>query len=233
MQTLRLNEKAGFYTPGPVEIWDKRGLFLRYIKPTHFNLPPGSYSVKQGTVAALEVPVEYSPLIMYPSTKPPFDPDKVKPFVTYTHDCPKMQIDFQTGEIQINPDWEKTLTTPEHEFVIRHELGHYFYDASPFGQYQCDRNAAQGMLECGFNPQQIALASHSTLCGTCTNEYDGIPDVPMESANRRMDMEMEMLEKSTSAKYQTLSDEDLLVYANLPDLEALEQFYSNDYNEHL
>ena len=214
MQVLKLNEKQGFYTDGPVEIYDKRGLFLRYIKPTYFNLPPGIYTVAQGMVSSLQDgPVKYEPLELAPHTKPQVDKNNIKIEAISSPEPAKMDIDYQNGIMRINPKWEATLTTPEYEFATRHECGHFFYHADPYGQYQCDRLAAQTMLEDGFNPQQVALASHSTLCGQCKENMEA--DIPEESAQRRFNMEMEMLETSLQAKYARLDPAELMDVANL------------------
>jgi hypothetical protein len=210
MQSIKVDEKKGFYTDGPVEIYDKRGIFLRYDKPTYFNLPAGSYSVTKGQISALEEPVYYEPLQLAIPTKPPIN-RKVNIKPRHSSEPQKMDIDYQNDDMRINPEWEATLTTPEYEFATRHECGHYFYHADDAGQYNCDRMAADSMLEDGFNPDQIRKASHGTLCGLCAPVpvHGDIPlgdavfeelGVPYSSAKRRFDLEMEMLETSINAR---------------------------------
>jgi len=210
MQVIKIDEKQGFYTDGPVEIYDKRGIFLRYGKPTYFNLPEGTYSVTKGIISALEEPVYYEPLHLAMATKPPLT-RKVNVRTRHSNETEKMDIDYQNDDMRINPQWEATLTTPEYEFATRHECGHYFYHADDQGQYNCDLMAADSMLQDGFNPDQIRKASHGTLCGYCKSApvngdyplghavFEEI-GVPYSSAKRRFDLEMEMLESSINAR---------------------------------
>lgn len=172
MQTLKLNAKQGFYSPGAVQVYDKRGLFLEYSGPAYFNLPAGQYTY-MGRISALEQPVDYGAMQLQPADKPPIPPWNVNMHIVLSNDTPKMRVDYETGEMQVNPDWASTLSTPEYEGATRHEAGHYFYTGGSGhdqGERNCDRFAAKTMLDEGYNPSQLKNAFSKMLCSACSEQ---------------------------------------------------------------
>jgi hypothetical protein len=210
MQKLRLNAKTGFYSPGAVKVYDNRGLFLAYNGPAYFNMPPGSYYAEGNIITKLNAPIQYESLELQPATKPRVDPNKVNIRITKSTQTPKMAIDYETGEMLINPSWEATLTTPQYEGATRHETGHYFYHGDAPGQYNCDRFAIQTMLEDGFNPPQIKDAFSNILCSKCSEES------AWRTAN--IAKEMDRLENTKDAKF---TGKDLYPFENFENLNDL------------
>lgn len=193
---IHINQKQGFCCGNDgCTLYDERGPFLQYAKSINFNLPPGKYVIKHGMVSALPSPVIYQ-LPKLPQAEKKLALEGMKITEHRTHQVKKAGIDVSQGDYYINPDWEKTLTTPELVFCQNHEVGHFFY----FSQDKCDMWAEYNMLDMGFNPTQIALASHSTLCGMCSNpgplEKMLNLEIPYESAMRRMGTESRMLDTS-------------------------------------
>lgn len=206
-KVIKISQKQGFHCESDgCCIYDVRGPFLQYSKSVNFNLPAGTYTVTQGTVSALLQPVQYPmPALPVAEKNADLDVSQIKEIPARTvmeggvsKPNPKFCIDIANAEYYYNPDWIKTLTTPQLVFCQNHEIGHFFY----YSQEKCDQWAEYNMLEMGFNPQQITLASHDTLCGTCPEggieSFLGIK-VPLESATRRMNTEDRMYDISQMA----------------------------------
>jgi hypothetical protein len=199
-KVIRTSKKEGFHceSDGCI-IYDVRGLFLKYIKSVNFNLPAGTYTIKSGIVSALEKPVVY-PLPVLPITEKHLDLSNTNiNEIKNSSITKKACIDVANHDYYINPSWEKTLTTPQLVFCQNHEIGHFFYAT----QEKCDQWAEYYMLEEGFNPSQIAFASHDTLCGQCDSSK-GLESlfglsVPFESATRRLSTENRMKNASLIA----------------------------------
>ena len=186
MQNIHTDAKTGFHTPGAVKVFDGKGLFLEYNYPCNFNLPAGNYTVTGNVISTLEHPVQYQSMELAAPDKPPVSPDMVIRKV-YTKEIPgnngsmeplnKMAIDYQTGIMAVDPDWEKTLNTAEYEAATNHERGHFFYSGKDLfggpddmGERNCDRYSAKTMLDKGYNPPQIKDAFNNVLCSQCSHQ---------------------------------------------------------------
>lgn len=167
-----LNTITGFESNAPL-ILIKKGRATFYLfkneqqKNITFNLPKGVYNT-DCEIFKLKRPLVY----IHPSLP---SPEKDLPIAE--------KIDIRVGK---NPNKatvdkriptltkilidESMLENPcECEFILFHELGHYFYRT----EWKCDLFSAAEMLKRGFNPSQIIFSS---ICGL-SNKQDERKDI--------------------------------------------------------
>ncbi len=120
----------------------------RGFSPTVINLPPGNYKFR-GKFVPVE-PLKY--VINLPS---PTKNDVIEPKLFFGKNPNTATINFNTHEITLS---DKLMRYPLYvsKYVYYHELGHQFY----WGEEDADLYAAKRMLEEGYNPSQVILASY-------------------------------------------------------------------------
>ena len=165
MYKIKVIKKSGFFASLPLLVLDsnKKFFYCRH-KSNHnstafFNLPAGVYFCEQNLKKSAS-PVNYS----LPERTPAFEKDK--------KDFPK-KYSLKFGS---NPNKASVLLTNDSmvilidndfkkqgrlfvDFIIRHELGHFFYKTEKYA----DIAAYVAMINEGFNPSQIFYACALTL----------------------------------------------------------------------
>jgi len=163
MKELKLEEKTGFSSTLPFTIYDlKDNVFYSSDFTQHisngerldFNLPAGEYKY-DGSFIKLDSPVPVKNIILPPKER----------------HIAGGRYDIQFGD---NPNkctifYEKKLILFDNSFknkpmyvkyaIYFHELGHHWYRT----EKKADLFATKKMLDLGFNPSQIGLASIDSL----------------------------------------------------------------------
>jgi hypothetical protein len=163
MLDLILENKTGFRTTLPFEIFDTRGnLFysdsfcntIKEGKALLFNMPAGIYKYN-GSFIKLDQPVPSINIVL----PPPERIMKNKRYEIVFGDNPnKCSIFYDSGVILFD---NSLLNKPLYikYGIYFHELGHRFYKT----ESKADLYATKKMLDYGFNPSQIGLVQLTTL----------------------------------------------------------------------
>lgn len=158
----------------PVEIYDTTGEIFYIVKPKKgkavFNLPKGTYNLKEFT----RFEIKKGKLFQYPMIPLPKKdrnlkrPKKFK--LKFGSNPNKATVNLIEGTIFFDQDFYNSLNRTQKEFILAHELGHYFYKGgSQKNEQKCDAFACNLLLTKGFNPSQIDAAQKSTLDGHKSN----------------------------------------------------------------
>lgn len=160
---LRITKKTGFKNLDPftpVIITDMRELpfySTENILPNYeFNLPIGTYKLKQGKIIPQSNPVRFKlPILPPPERNKPAPVDFKLVINSNPH---KAYIDWVNKVIAFNRDLlNKPL--PHIYFILFHEYGHHLYKS----EHLADLFAVRKMLLRGFNPSQIGTSPIVTL----------------------------------------------------------------------
>lgn len=158
----------------PVEIFDDTGSIFYIVKPKKgkavFNLPKGTYYLKDFTKFQIKKGKLYQyPMIPLPKKDRNLKrPKKFK--LTFGENPNKATVNLIDGTIFFDRNFYDSLNRTQKEFILAHELGHYFYKGgSQKNEQKCDAFAANMLLSKGFNPSQIDAAQKSTLDGHKSN----------------------------------------------------------------
>jgi hypothetical protein len=164
---ITLKSKTGFEILNlntPVIIDDYRGIEFYNTQPLldqgnkvrKFNLPAGTYQVREGNFVAMKYPVKM-PLAKLPRTeryrKPPFD------FVIKFGDNPNKCTIFWVGKTIVFDNSFKTMPLPYVFFVLYHEYGHSLFGTEKYA----DLVASNIMKIRGYNISQIYRAQIFSL----------------------------------------------------------------------
>lgn len=157
---FKLTQKGGFSSFGPVAVFYPDGTPF-YVFPrkeaVNFNLPPGNYKTGQGTVLKkLSRPLEYN----FPTrrTRERFMklPSAVQ--VVFGENPNKASIFLDKAIVLIDNQF-KNADPFTLDFILYHEIGHYYYKTEEF----CDEYAQERMLQKGYNLSQVRHASFNAL----------------------------------------------------------------------
>lgn len=159
VKSLGVEKPLTFLALSDIIVTDNRGVFYACEKDKIFNLPKGIYTIK-GVVKEFN----------YKPNKLPVLPkserneislndllDKLK--VSFAYNPAKASINIYTGEIVIDSELNKKLSTPEFMFIYLHELGHLYYKT----EWKCDMYAMYQMLKKGFNYSQCKFSINQLL----------------------------------------------------------------------
>jgi hypothetical protein len=169
MRDLVLEEKTGFYSTMPFTVYEPDGKifyssdFVDKIangKKHEFNLPAGIYKY-DGSFIKLDRPVPVKNIAL---------PQKERNIIRKRYN-----IEFGDNPNKCTIFYAKGLILFDNSFknkplyikyaIYYHELGHHFYKT----EAKADLYAAKMMLDKGFNPSQIGMASINTLSN---NSFD-------------------------------------------------------------
>lgn len=159
---IRTNKTTGFEALNPVTIYDRKGfIFYATETPCFFNLPENFTGKVDGEIRQLKNPVVYeTPDLPTFEKKTPLK----RLTITYGENPNKCSIRFKDGVIFFDNEFkDKELTR---NYIIGHEIGHFFYIGNgDESEMKCDIFSAKMMLDNGYNPSQILLTSFLTLTG--------------------------------------------------------------------
>ena len=171
MRELILEQKTGFETSMPFEIFDLNG-FLFYDdkfndkiangERLRFNLPSGKYNFN-GSFIRLDKPVEFEKITLPPKERHIQKPKKGYQ-VIYGNNPNKCTIYYKAGIIIFDNSFRETPIFYRYGIYF-HEIGHHFYKT----EWKADMYATKKMIDFGFNPSQIALTGLLTLS---SDSYD-------------------------------------------------------------
>lgn len=159
---FEINKLMGYECSDPViEINDNRALPFYFFKNPNcekikFNLIAGSY-YSENDLSLLKKPLKYK----CPNL-PKFEKNcKIHSNIEFRveHNPNKASIDVSKGLIIIDKKFFTEAETPFANFLLFHELGHYYYKT----EYKCDLFSAFNMLARGFNPTQCFYANSICL----------------------------------------------------------------------
>lgn len=145
-------------------IYDANGSIFYYKenkerKNIKFNLPKGNYESKNN-LKQIE-PLKYK----FAKLSKPYNtsilPEKfITSFGVNPHKC---TVDLNKGTVLFDNKY-KDAERYTLDYIIFHELGHYFYyGKGQKSEIDCDKFAANCMLSLGYNPPQIRAAQFYTL----------------------------------------------------------------------
>lgn len=163
MKNLVLEEKTGFLTSLPFEIYDKKGNlfyssdFTKHIaegKTLKFNLPAGIYTYI-GSFVKLAKPLKILEIKLPPKER---SYPKKKYKIVFGNNLNKCTIYYKLGIILFDKSFKDAPLYTTYNIYF-HELGHHFYKTEKYA----DLYAAKKMLDYGFNPSQIGLTSLTAL----------------------------------------------------------------------
>jgi len=155
---ISITNKTGFFSPDrELKIYDKdRKPFYFHNKEGGrvFNLPKGVYYTFN-KVKPLKRPKKYN-LILPKKERNIKKPKKIK--VYFGNNPNKASIVLKKGIILMDTSFKKYPRFVI-EYVLQHELGHYYYKS----ETGADSYARVQMLKKGYNPSQIGMSSRITL----------------------------------------------------------------------
>ena len=163
MLDLILEEKTGFTSSLPFEIFEPNGnLFYSSDFTDHiakgerldFNLPAGEYKYN-GSFIKLAAPVPVKNITL---PLPERDIKRKRYSIIYGTNPNKCSIFYDTGVILFDNSFKSKPLYIKYG-VYYHELGHHWYTT----ESKADLYSAKKMLDKGFNPSQIGLASIESL----------------------------------------------------------------------
>jgi len=152
----------GYECNAPViEVYDNRGLPFYFFKNPQmqtikFNLIAGKYYC-ENDLKLLQKPLRYEPPKLPKFEKRRIIHDNIEFRVEPNPN--KASIDISKGLIIIDNKYFNEIETPFCNFLLFHELGHYYYKT----EYKCDLFSAFNMLIRGFNPTQCYYANSICL----------------------------------------------------------------------
>lgn len=168
MRNLILENKTGFSTNLPFEIFDRWGnlfysnqftnrgknLTMVHAPLFKFNLPAGTYKYN-GVFYKLKKPLNFKFRKL-----PPIERKKpIKKFkIIFAYNPNKCSIYYNLGFIIFDNQFKKAPIYQIYD-IYYHELGHHFYKTESFA----DMYASNQMLKIGFNPSQIGRVALQTL----------------------------------------------------------------------
>lgn len=171
MMTLALEQKTGFETSLPFEIYDITGqLFyssdftehIRNGERMKFNVPAGEYKYN-GSFIKLDKPIEHKKIIL-PKKERHLAGSKRQYKVIYGKNPNKCTIYYKAGLIIFDESFRNVPMFIRYA-IYYHEIGHHFYKT----ESKADLYATKKMLDLGFNPSQIGLAG---LMSLSENSFD-------------------------------------------------------------
>ena len=154
----------------PVEIFDTTGAIFYVVKPKKgkavFNLPKGTYYLNEFK----RFEIKKGKLYQYPMIPlPKKDRNLKRPRrfkLKFGTNPNKATVNLLNATIFFDQDFYNSLNRTQKEFILCHELGHYFYKGgSQKNEQKCDAFACNMLLTKGYNPSQIDAAQKSTLDG--------------------------------------------------------------------
>jgi hypothetical protein len=157
--------KSGFKsTDKVISIFDTDNSIFYYKeneskKNIKFNLPKGIYFTKNNLEIIAPIKYKFSKLSKtYNETKTP-----ESFIISYGNNPHKCTVDLNKGTIFFDNRY-KSAERYTIDYIIFHELGHYFYyGKGQKSEIDCDKFAANCMLSLGYNPSQIRAAQFYTL----------------------------------------------------------------------
>lgn len=170
MKKLVLEQKTGFATSLPFEIYDNRGIlfydntFVEKIQRGEilkFNLPAGEYQLN-GSLIRLDEPVKTKTIILPPKERNINNGKRYR--IEFGDNPNKCSIFYDEGLILFDKQYINAPLYIKYGIYF-HELGHHFYKT----EWKADLYATKKMLEYGFNPSQIGRVGLMTLS---SNSFD-------------------------------------------------------------
>ena len=172
MRDLILEQKTGFQSSMPFEIYDQNG-FLFYDDTFNdkisngeilkFNLPAGKYKF-DGNFIKLDRPVEHINITL-PKKERHIPKPKNGYKILYGTNPNKCTIHYKAGIIVFDNSFKDAPLYWRYGIYF-HELGHHYYKT----EHKADLYATKKMLEYGFNPSQIGLVGLQTLTNDSSYE---------------------------------------------------------------
>jgi hypothetical protein len=165
MMNLILEEKTGFETSLPFEIYDITGQVfytsdftdhIRNGERLKFNVPAGQYKYN-GSFIKLDRPVEHKKIIL-PKKERHLAGSKKNYQVIFGKNPNKCTIYYKAGIIIFDESFRNVPMFIRYAIYF-HEIGHHFYRT----ESKADLYATKKMLDLGFNPSQIGLAGLLSL----------------------------------------------------------------------
>lgn len=163
MRDLRLEEKTGFSSLLPFVVYESGGqVFYSSEFTTHiaegrrleFNLPAGNYRY-DGQFIKLPHPVRIMNITLPQKER---NIQKKKYEIRFGSNKNKCTIFYDEGLILFDDSFRSKPMYIK-EAIYAHELGHHWYRT----EWKADLYAARYMLQRGYNPSQIGLASVESL----------------------------------------------------------------------
>jgi len=163
MKDLILEEKTGFSSLLPFEIFEANGnLFYSSDFTEHiskgerldFNLPAGEYRYN-GSFIKLPFPVKVLNIVLPPKER---NYERKRYEIRFSDNPNKCTIFYKEGLILFDNSFKNKPLFIKY-MIYYHELGHHFYKT----ESKADLYGVKMMLDKGFNPSQIGLASLESL----------------------------------------------------------------------
>lgn len=158
-------EKSGFVSADKIIcVYDSDNSIFYYKeneskKVIKFNLPKGIYFSENNLQQINPIKYKYAKLSKtYNETK---FPNEFK--ISFAKNPHKCTVDLNNATIVFDNKY-KLAERYTIDYIIFHELGHYFYyGKGQKSEIDCDKFAANCMLVIGYNPSQIRAAQFYTL----------------------------------------------------------------------
>lgn len=169
MKDLILEEKTGFQTTLPFQIYDSKGVlfyddtFVNKIESGQslkFNVPAGLYKYN-GSFVKLDEPVKTMTVALPPKERH-YAQKKYR--IEFGDNPNKCSIFYDLGLILFDNQFVNSPMYVKYGIYF-HELGHHYYKT----EWKADLYATRKMLEYGFNPSQIGRVGLMTLSN---NSFD-------------------------------------------------------------
>lgn len=155
---ISISNKTGFESiSNPVLIFDESGdIFYNYSpKGGRFNLPAGRYFTNS-IVKVLPQPLKYK-LPQKPKPDRFLKPKNLK--LSVKNNPNTATVYLKKSVIVIDAKKWNSLRKPEKDFILYHEIGHFFY----ISEKAADIFAVRQMLKAGYNPSQCFAAPMEAL----------------------------------------------------------------------
>lgn len=159
MKKISVKQASGFVTSDKkIVILDLNGkpfyVFDTKNAKTEFNLPKGVY-LTNNTIKGLPEKIKFKTPVLKPERKISI-PKKIK-FI-WGQNPNKASVILNKGIILVDEGFKKFPRFVQ-VYLFYHEIGHYFFKS----ETGADAFARVKMLERGFNPSQIGMASRLSL----------------------------------------------------------------------
>lgn len=156
MVTLNINKIVGCLAKQNCTIYQNGSIFYVAKKNRKFNLPIGKYSSEFNLTFCK--PLNFKKYLKIIPHEKNIKFLGIKEIQT-TYNPNKCSIYVETGKIIRDKDFFKQLNKIQKDFIMLHEIGHYYY----FTEKYCDNFSRCILLLNGYNPSQISAAAKSTL----------------------------------------------------------------------
>jgi hypothetical protein len=176
MKSMILENKTGFETSLPFDIFDNKGLlfysseFTDHIQKgekIRFNLPAGIYNYN-GSFISLPAPVRFKEITL-PMKERNLNGISKRYQIIFGDNPNKCTIFYDKGVILFDSKYKNEPLYIRYGIYF-HELGHHFYKT----EEKADLYACKKMLDFGFNPSQVGRVGLMSLSNSSFDRKEKI-----------------------------------------------------------